>query len=494
MNDDTRQTARRSAGPMRVEVTRSAIARVGASPILAIDPSIIGRGVMLEPPRPNATLAAYVTEESADSDGSKGNKAARLATAAHMTIRGPLAQRASWEMCGGYIDGYDAIVDRFAAAHSNVEVDAVIVDIDSCGGDVAGLEQCVAKMLQINERSGKPVFFYVNESAYSAAYWIAAAINTKGISLPEAAGVGSIGVIGGWVDETGALEQEGVAVHLIRYPEGKAESNSLAPIADLADARLSVRIETTGKRFIAAMASARKLKADAVLAFNGDTFSGEAAVNAKLADRVETFESLVARAQTAGRQWRRSTEKAMADENRLVNLEAFEKNVLTITGSKDQAAALGAITAAKEVAANAPNEAAKLAAAEENLRTLSKRQDDSEAAQAIGAAKAEGKIVPANEAKAHAFYATYGLEPLKGYLDGLVRVTPAAAAPAEPRVVAGTLPAHLPVDAPVSAQIAPKAYEQMRPVERAAFAQRNGTEAYKALKQDWIDRGRPATV
>lgn len=493
MADDTRP--KRMEGPMRVEVTRAAIARVGASPLLAIDPSIVGRGVMLEPPKPVAKHTSEVID-SADVGGSKGGK--RYATAAHVIIRGPLSQRASWEMCGGYIDGYDAAYDRYASAHSDVEVDAVIVEIDSCGGDVAGLEQCVQKMREVNARSGKPVFFFINEAAYSAAYWISALVNTNGISLPEAAGVGSIGVISGWVDETEALKQEGVAVHLIRYPAGKAESHSLQPIPDLADARLRARTKATAERFIAAMAKARKLDAEVILGFDGETFNGAAAVKAGLADKIETFESLVARAQTAGRQWRRSTEKAMSEQAELETLRTFKTNALAIFGAKDEADFMGKANAAKEVAADAPKEAAKLLAAETNLQTLTKRQDDSDAAQAIATAKAEGKIVPANEPKAQAHYEKYGLESLKSYIDGLVRVTPAAAVVPEPKHNGDKPPAQLPPNgaggAPPAAPAQAKAYENMSPMERAAYAKNHGNDAYYALKNDWIGRGKPAAA
>lgn len=452
-----------------VALNAANIVKAGASSVLALDPGALGRLVALVPAKP----------------------VQRREAAGIVTIRGPLAQRAIADMCG-YVDGYDAVAARFEAALADQAIDAVVVDIDSPGGDVAGLEQAVEAMRKAQARSGKPVFVYVNECAASAAYWIAAAIATEGISLPPAAMVGSVGCIGGIVDETKALEQDGIEVTLVRYPEGKAESHPAGPVKPLAEERLKGRVTAAGKRFVAAMAQARGLSAEQIEGLNGGLAEGQQAVREGLADRVEDFESVVARAHAAGRKWRRASEKAIMDEKRFQELQAFEATMLGIFGAKDISGVIGAATATKETADKVPELTGKLAAAEDNLAALSKRQDDSEAEQAISAARAENKIVPANLEKARGHYAKFGLESLKSYLDALVPVAPSAVKHeppvsfSHPAKTASTEPAAAaPPDAPQ------KPYEKMAPMERHSFRKAHGEEAYAALKQDWESRGKP---
>lgn len=466
-----------------VALNAANIVKAGASSVLALDPGALGRLVALVPAKP----------------------VQRREAAGIVTIRGPLAQRAIADMCG-YVDGYDAVVARFEAALSDQAIDAVVVDIDSPGGDVAGLEQAVEAMRKAQARSGKPVFVYVNECAASAAYWIAAAVATEGISLPPAAMVGSIGCIGGIVDETKALEQDGIEVTLVRYPEGKAESHPAGPVKPLAEDRLRGRVTAAGKRFVAAMAKARAMSAEQIEGLNGALHEGQQAVREGLADRVEDFESVVARAQRAGRKAASERKAHMFEQQvlailgfsdhadalrALTELKSFEKSVLSILGVKSSAEAIGAMTAQKETAEQVPVLTGKLAAAEENLQTLRKRQDDNEAEQAIQAARAENKIVPANLEKARAHYGTFGLASLKSYLDGLVPVAPAAMKP-EPQVAFGHPAKTASSEPAATAPDAPqKPYEKMAPIERHNFRKAHGEEAYAALKQDWESRGKP---
>lgn len=478
--------AARRMGARAVVLSRENIVRVGASNVLAIDENFIGRTVMLSP-------AKGVSKRGGAAQGAVGV----------VPVRGPLAQRAISDMCG-YVDGYDAILARFQAALNDDSIDAVVVDIDSPGGDVAGLAQAADAIRMAREASGKPVFVFANELIASAAYWLACAFASEGISLPEAGQIGSIGCIGGLLDETKALEMEGLSVTLVRVPDGKAEANSVGPIKDLAEERLRARVETFAGQFFDLVASVRGLSVDAVRGMNGAVEIGKSGVKAGLADRVETFESVVARAQTAGRKWRRQMEKAAMDEKRLADLETFQAKALAVFGSKTEAEFFGTATAARDTAAKAPEQAAKLAAAEDNVAALTaqiaKGKADGEAEQAIRAAEAIKKIVPGNVDKAKAHYEKFGLESLKSYLDGLVPL-PVNSAVSEAKQVAQTPTSAGTFLKDASGEIAKvpfasasgdaKAYESMSYIERHNFRKANGEEAYAALKKDWIDRGSP---
>ena len=200
-------------------------------------------------------------------------------------------------MCG-FVDGYDWIEGRVRGALEDPAVGAVVLLIDSPGGDVAGLEESVRRMVAARVASGKRVIAYVDELAASAAYWIAASVADE-IVVPTAGRVGSIGCIGAFVDESRANEAAGVDVTVVRVPDGKAALSSVAPVADVAKARLTADVSAAAGRFFLAMSSARGFSVADVVALNGAVLSGADAVAGKLADRVGTLEGVLDRAAAA---------------------------------------------------------------------------------------------------------------------------------------------------------------------------------------------------
>jgi ClpP class serine protease len=207
-------------------------------------------------------------------------------------VNGPLAQRATSDLCA-HVDGYDAIAARFTAALTDPRTSGVVLVLDSPGGDVAGLEECVRRMREAKVASGKPVAVFVDETAASAAYWIAAGLGAP-IYGPGACRVGSIGIIGALIDETERLKKEGISVTLIRDPDGKAEGHPAGPIGELAIARAKERVSACAARFFEAVASARSVPVATVRGWNGAMFSGPDAVRAGLLTAVQSLEETVA--------------------------------------------------------------------------------------------------------------------------------------------------------------------------------------------------------
>lgn len=120
---------------------------------------------------PPTTLAAAPPDPNEPDDLAPATQVAtpQPATVAIVGIEGPLAQRAIYDLCG-YVDGYDAIAARLQIALENPDVGAVVLRIDSPGGDAQGLEEAVRRMRLAVEQSGKPCMVYVDELAASAAY------------------------------------------------------------------------------------------------------------------------------------------------------------------------------------------------------------------------------------------------------------------------------------------------------------------------------------
>lgn len=257
-----------------VRVGAKELLEVRASQVLAVDPRVLASGTQIADAPPP-------TEERSK--------------VAIVSVIGPLAQRAVADLCG-YVDGYDAVTARFAKAIQAPEVGAVVLRIDSPGGDVAGLEEAIGRMVELRKKSRKPVYAYVDELAASAAYWLAAGVSDSGVFVPGSGLVGSIGAIGALVDATKAAEAEGLKVTLVRDPAGKAEAHPYGPDQALAEERLGKLVAAAAGRFTDAVASLRGLKAAAVRGLNGALLEGEQAVTGKLADGVASLEDVVAMA------------------------------------------------------------------------------------------------------------------------------------------------------------------------------------------------------
>ncbi|GBQ23120.1 bacteriophage minor capsid protein C [Gluconacetobacter sacchari DSM 12717] len=178
--------------------------------------------------------------------------------------------------------GYDGVRINFMTALLDADVKAIVLDIDSPGGEVAGCFDLV-DLIYAN-RGRKPIWAILNENAFSAAYALASAADR--ITVPRTGGTGSVGVICMHTDLSRALDKQGVVVTLIRYGARKAEGSELEPLSDGARARMQADIDQMGGLFCDTVARNRDIKSTLVRSYEGGTFLGAAGVQAGLADAV----------------------------------------------------------------------------------------------------------------------------------------------------------------------------------------------------------------
>lgn len=178
--------------------------------------------------------------------------------------------------------GYDGIRANLKIALVDDLVRAIVLDIESPGGEVAGCFDLVDAIHVA--RAIKPIHAILTECAYSAAYAIASACDS--ITVPRTGGTGSIGVIVAHVDFSKALSSAGITVTLITYGEHKADGNDVQPLGDAARARMQADVNTVGELFVATVARNRNLSPAKVRATQALTYLGAAGVDAGLADAV----------------------------------------------------------------------------------------------------------------------------------------------------------------------------------------------------------------
>jgi capsid assembly protease len=192
----------------------------------------------------------------------------------------------------GYATGYDYIWRAFERGMEDGSVRGIALVIDSPGGMVAGCFNACDKMTALSATAGKPVRAYAAESAYSAAYAIAAVADT--ITVSRTGGVGSVGVVTMHVDVSGALQQQGVKVTYVHAGKHKVDGNSSEPLSATARARIQSRIDEMYGIFVDHVAGCRGMSADDVRATEALCFTASEAKSNGLADAIGALDDSLA--------------------------------------------------------------------------------------------------------------------------------------------------------------------------------------------------------
>lgn len=194
-------------------------------------------------------------------------------------VRGMLLQEPDWwfdSTCYGWIR------EGFQAAVLASDVDAIVLDVNSPGGEVAG---CFDLVDEIHAARGtKPIWAILDEDAYSAAYAIASAADR--VVVPRTGGVGSIGVMCMHVDISKMLSGAGVSVTFIQYGDRKTDGAAEKPLSDEARSHFQTVIDSMGDLFVETVARNRDLPVAKVRDTQAAVFLARDGVDLGLADAV----------------------------------------------------------------------------------------------------------------------------------------------------------------------------------------------------------------
>ncbi|MDK8187769.1 MULTISPECIES: S49 family peptidase [Sphingomonas] len=221
-----------------------------------------------------------------------------IAGVAVIPVKGILIQRLGWlwyygDMFG--VSGYDRIRLQFMHALQNDAVDAIAFDIDSPGGEVAGCFDLADTIY--NARGTKPIAAILGESAFSAAYAVASAVDPKRVWVPRTGGTGSVGVIYQHLSIADWLAKTGITPTLVTFGALKGEGSEVLELSEGAKKRLQVDVDTVGELFVDTVARNRRLSARAVAKTEAGTFLGRLGVEIGFANAVaapdEAFRELL---------------------------------------------------------------------------------------------------------------------------------------------------------------------------------------------------------
>ncbi len=273
-------------------LTTKVIARHAAGRVVCLDRRADGHVFRLHSERPGPHLNDIVT--GSHGVGPSASSLANGPALSIVEIRGVLEQRSGWhDPCSGWTDGHDAIAERMISAFGDGDV---VMVIDSPGGAHAGLEEAVRRVRNAKADSGRKVYAIADEQIGSAAYWWAASIADE-IYTPASGVVGSIGARAAHQSVAGALKKAGVEVEYFVYPgEGKAAFAPEKPLSDIGRERGQRDVNIAGSAFAKAVEVGRGLTLDEIIALDADCLTGQAAVDAGLADGVASLEDVIAHA------------------------------------------------------------------------------------------------------------------------------------------------------------------------------------------------------
>ena len=205
-------------------------------------------------------------------------------------IHGTLVKRVLGMEAASGLTSYGGIAQEIDAALADPQVQGILLDIDSPGGEASGSFE-LARQIR-HAATQKPVWAVANDAAYSAAYALAA--SAQRLIVTETGGVGSIGVIALHIDQSAKDAQEGYRYTAVTAGTHKNDFSPHHPLSDAAKAELQTEVDRLYGLFVEHVAAMRSLDADAVRATEAGLYFGANAITAGLADAVSSFETALA--------------------------------------------------------------------------------------------------------------------------------------------------------------------------------------------------------
>lgn len=205
-------------------------------------------------------------------------------------ITGPVFRYANLltEVSGATATGI--IARDFQAAVENPYVRGIVLEINSPGGEATGINELAEAIYQA--RDSKPVVAYVEGAGASAAYWIASAAGE--IVMDPTAIVGSIGVVMSYTDTRERDEKSGAK--RVEIVSSQSPNKRSDPATEAGRAQVQSIVDAMADVFVGSVARNRGVSAETVIADfgGGGVLVGASAVDARMADRLGSLESVIA--------------------------------------------------------------------------------------------------------------------------------------------------------------------------------------------------------
>jgi signal peptide peptidase SppA len=183
---------------------------------------------------------------------------------------------------------YTNLRNHMFAAIEDPGIKGILLDIDSPGGEAAGLMEFASDIKLIDEV--KPVWGIANSFAASAAYGILSACSR--VFATPTAEVGSIGVVVMHTDISEMLEKDGVKVTFIQAGDKKTLGNQYEPLSEEAQIEIQTKVDDLYETFVALVEENRPMSEKEIRETQAGTFLAKEALGLGLIDAIAPFEQV----------------------------------------------------------------------------------------------------------------------------------------------------------------------------------------------------------
>ena len=261
-------------------------ARLFGAPLLIHRPkldvilSVLGTRVGL------ADLSAPTGFVQPDRSAALADTGAAQSGIAVIPIYGTLVRRTQGLEAQSGLTSYAGIAMALDTALADPSVAAILLDIDSPGGESSGVFDLADRIRAAT--AIKPVWAVANDMAFSAAYALGSAASRLIVS--RTGGVGSIGVIAMHVDQSVKDQQDGIAYTAVFAGDRKNDLNPHAPISGEAHSFLQGEVNRIYDLFATTVAKHRGMGVNTIKGTQAALYFGADAVASGLADDVGTLD------------------------------------------------------------------------------------------------------------------------------------------------------------------------------------------------------------
>jgi signal peptide peptidase SppA len=178
---------------------------------------------------------------------------------AAININGTLVPNKEWwhEYEKSHVTSYEEILNAIDEIKYDDNVKSVIVSINSSGGNASGISDVADSLKSLSKAKKNKVLTYVNSTALSAGYWLAA--STPKIVANKMAELGSIGVLAVITDYSEQARNMGIKFHMIKAGEFKGIGFGGIEIKEKDLEYLQGRVDKANNFFLSHVAESRKL-------------------------------------------------------------------------------------------------------------------------------------------------------------------------------------------------------------------------------------------
>jgi protease-4 len=247
----------------------------------------MAKGESVDFNQPKIESYSTLTASSTDSSGKtiKGKVGV-------IRVRGAIVKSSDW--C---TDGTEAKNERLKAMLADNSIDAVVLDLDTPGGQVSFLETFANTI----KTAQKPIVAYYNNQCASAGYYIAAPCDEIYAS-EKSDTVGSIGTMATLADYSKYFENQGITVHYLFAEQSTEKNKDYMDLISGDPEKVSAAKKSIVKKvlspiaedFINLVKSEREISDEN--AFKGAVYLTNEAIENGLIDGIKSFDEVLSRA------------------------------------------------------------------------------------------------------------------------------------------------------------------------------------------------------